>query len=107
MAKRNNPFQGILDIIPAPFRNKYFIALLLFFAWMIFPDRHDVITQYRLQNTVEKLEKEREFYKAKILEAEQQSRELDRDPEKIAREKYFMKKRNEDVFIIEKKDDKR
>lgn len=103
MAKGNNFSKTIKEIIPAPFRNKYFIALLLFFGWMIFPDRHDIITQWRLESTVNKLENEREFYKAKIKEAELQRLELERNPEKIAREKYFMKKSNEDVFIIEKK----
>ncbi len=102
MAKRNNPFQNLIQLIPAPLRNKYYIALLLFFAWMIFPDRHDVITQWRLQRTVDKLEKEKEFYKEKIQEAELRRQELRNNPEKIAREKYFMKKDNEDVFIIEK-----
>ncbi len=105
MAMRNNPFQSIIQLIPAPFRNKYFIALLLFFAWMIFPDRHDVVTQWRLQRTVNKLEKEKEFYKEKIQEEELRRSELESNPEKIAREKYFMKKDNEDVFIIEKKNE--
>lgn len=105
MAKRNNPFQSFFNRIPAPFRNKYFLALVLFFAWMIFPDRHDIVTQWRLQSTVNKLEKEREFYKEKIQEAEVQQREIRNNPEKIAREKYFMKKNDEDVFIIEKKEE--
>ena len=103
MAIRNNFSKAIKELIPAPFRNKYYIALLLFFAWMIFPDRHDIVTQWRLQSTVNKLEHEREFYKEKIEEAELQRLEIERNPEKIAREKYFMKKKNEDVFIIEDK----
>jgi hypothetical protein len=68
MAMRNNFSETIKSLIPAPFRNKYFIALLLFFAWMVFPDRHDMITQWRLQSAVTKLEKERGFYKEKIQE---------------------------------------
>lgn len=97
---RNNPFQDLLRYVPAPLRNKYVVALVFFFAWMIFIDKHDVRTQYQLQKTVEKLEEEKAFYSQKIEEAEQERLDLEVDKEKIAREKYFMKKPGEDVFII-------
>lgn len=101
----NNTFQAISDQIPAPFRNKYFLVLALFFAWMIFLDRHDIITQWRLQRTVNKLESDKAFYSEKIEEAEQERLELDINDEKFAREQYYMKKSDEDVFIIEEKKD--
>lgn len=100
-----NTFKAIRDQLPAPFRNKYFVVLALFFAWMIFLDKHDVLTQWRLQRTVNKLEHDREFYTKKIEEAEQERLELDINDEKFAREQYYMKKPNEDVFIIVEEED--
>lgn len=106
MAARNNPFQPLLDQIPAPFKNRYFLVLVLFFGWMIFFDKHDVITQWRLQQSVEKLEEDRTYYKAQIKEAQQKRLDLEVNKEKFAREEYYMQKSDEDVFIIvdEKKD---
>lgn len=101
----NNSFQAIKEQIPAPLRNKYFLVLALFFAWMIFLDRHDLVTQWRLQNTVNKLEEDRAFYTEKIEAAEQERLDLDINDEKFAREQYYMKKSDEDVFIIVEKED--
>ena len=103
MAK--NPFQSLTDQIPAPLRNKYFLVLALFFAWMIFLDRHDILTQWQLQGTVNKLEEDKAFYSKKIEEAEQERLDLDINDEKFAREQYYMKKSDEDVFIIVEKED--
>lgn len=101
----NNSFQAIKEQIPAPLRNKYFLVLVLFFAWMIFLDRHDLVTQWRLQQTVDKLEEDKAFYSEKIEEAEQERLDLDINDEKFAREQYYMKKSDEDVFIIVEKED--
>ena len=64
MANQNNPLQPILDRIPAPFKNKYFLVLVLFVFWMVFFDRHDMLTQWRLQNSVEKLEEDKVAYES-------------------------------------------
>jgi len=85
-----------------PFGNKFFLVLVLFFGWMIFFDKHDVLTQFRLQRSVNQLEEDKTYYSEKIQEAYQAKQDLEVNKEKYAREKYFMKKRNEDVFIIEK-----
>ncbi len=87
-----------------PFRNKYFLALALFFAWLVFFDKHDVITQIRLQRTVNKMEADKLFYREKIKAAYQDKKDLELNKEKYARERYYMKKSDEDVFVIEKKD---
>jgi len=101
MAKKKTPLQLLLDQVPAPLRNKYFLVLALFFAWMIFFDRHDFITQWQLQRSVNKLEQEKEDYTEKIEQAKKDRLDLEVNKEKFAREKYYMKKRNEDVFIME------
>ncbi len=99
----NPPFlQKWLGNIPPTFKNKYFLALALFAIWMLFLDKHDVVTQVRLQRTVSKLEQDRLFYQDKIEEEEQRRLDLEINSEKYARERYYMKKRNEDVYILVK-----
>lgn len=98
----NNPFQPLLDRVPAPFRNRYFLALVIFVGWLIFFDKHDVLTQWKLQRTVNKLEQDKTYYSKEIRRAEQKRLDLEVNKEKYAREQYYMKKDNEEVFIIEK-----
>lgn len=86
--------------LPAPLRNKYFITAVLFIAFMMFFDRHDVFTNFRLQRTVNKLEDDRLFYQEKIEEAKQERLDMNVNKERFARESYFMQLNNEDVFII-------
>lgn len=102
MAIRKNPFQPLLDKIPAPARNIYFLSLVLFFAFMIFVDKHDFLTQYRLQQTLNKLERDKVYYEDKIKEVKKDRRDIEKNKEKFAREHYYLNKKGEDVFIIEK-----
>ena len=96
-----NPLKPLVDGLPKPLRNKYFLSLAIFAFLMVFVDKHDVLTQIRLQRTVNKLEADKEFYGQKIEEAKQERLELELNDEKFARERYYMRKSNEDVFIID------
>ena len=96
----NEILQQFWKNLPAPLRNRYFLAAVLFIGFMIFFDRHDVLTQWRLQRSVNKLEADKEFYQEKIEEAEQERLDMEINQERFARERYFMQKNNEDVFII-------
>ena len=104
MALSNNPLQPLLDLIPKPFRNKFVLVLVLFMLWMIFFDSADILTQYRLNQSVNQLQEDKVFYQEQIDAAQEDKEEIEEDPEKFAREKYYMKKRNEDVFIFEEKE---
>lgn len=89
--------------IPPVFRNFYFLTALLFLIWMIFFDSNDIITQFRLSNKQSELESSKEFYEEKIIEVKNDKEALTNDKdllEKIAREKYLMRKENEDVYIV-------
>ena len=91
-------------------KNKFFLVTLAFLVWMIFFDRNDLFSQYEYRKQVSKLEKERDFYKKETDQVNKELDELTSDPqqlEKFAREKYLMKRDNEDVFVIvkEKKQD--
>lgn len=100
MAIRNNPFKPFIKKIPAPFKNRFFLALAFLVFWLSFIDKNDVWTQYQLQQTLNKLKEDKKFYEIKIGEVKQQRLDIDLNKEKFAREKYFMKKKNEDVFIM-------
>ncbi len=83
--------------------NKYFYTGLVFLIWWIFFDQESLIVQYDLARVKTGLEKQKEYYKNEIKEDEAAINTLQNDTvllEKYAREKYFMKKDNEDVFVI-------
>jgi cell division protein FtsB len=87
-------------------RNKYFLAVAAFSIWMIFFDKNDILAQYEYHSQVNNLEEEKEFYTKEITTVSKDLEEIDSNlntAEKFAREKYFMKKENEDVFVIVKK----
>jgi cell division protein DivIC len=85
--------------------NKYLIASAVFISYMIFADKNNVIEQYKLQQQYSKVKREHRYYEEQILVARKQQEELfgsDKNLEKFGREKYLMKKDNEDVFVIVK-----
>jgi cell division protein FtsB len=88
------------------FRNKYFLFSVAFVVYMIFFDKNDLFSQYQYYQQVSKLKHDRDFYLKETAQVNKELDELTSDPkklEKFAREKYLMKKDNEDVFVIEKK----
>jgi cell division protein FtsB len=83
--------------------NKYLLATLVFIGYMIFADKNNVIEQYKLQKQYTKVKREHQYYETQILEARKKQEELfgnDKNLEKFGREKYLMKRDNEDVFVI-------
>ena len=100
----NRLFQPLLELAPRPLRNRYVLVLVFFAFWMLLIDKHDVVTQWRLQRTLNKLEQEKAYYFEKIEQAERDRQNLETNGERFARERYYMKKQGEDVFIIEEND---
>ncbi|MBN8684921.1 MAG: hypothetical protein J0L99_19905 [Chitinophagales bacterium] len=96
----SNPFQSIMRRLPAPLQNRYYLTLTIFFFVMVFLDRHNLWTQWRLQQSISRLEQDKNFYQNKIKEAKDEAEDFELTKERFAREHYFMKQRNEDVFII-------
>ncbi len=83
--------------------NKYIWVLLFFAAWMIFLDNYSYFEHRLLDNQINELEDNKKYYQEEIKKDEQQIKQL-RNPhqvEKYAREKYYMKKDSEDIYIIE------
>ena len=85
------------------FKNKYFLTSLAIIAWLLFFDKNDVFSQFDLMQKCKKLEKERNYYIAEIESNKSTLNELQTNKkslETFAREKYLMKKDNEDVFVF-------
>lgn len=84
-------------------KNKYFLASLAFVVWMLFFDRNDMASQLEYRSKVQKLEEEKDFYTKEIDKAEKDLQELTTNPErleKFARERYYMRRDNEDVYVV-------
>jgi cell division protein FtsB len=84
-------------------KNKYFIAVLLFFVWMIFFDPKDWTLIAARKNKLSELEKSEEQLENLIKNTRIELNLLKTNAqtiEKYAREKYYMKKDNEDLFIV-------
>lgn len=88
-------------IIPDNLINKFVITGFAFFIWMFFFDKNKWINQYQLSQSIYRLEKEKKNLAGLILDARKDKTDLDQNKEKYAREKYYMHKDNEDVFIFE------
>jgi len=70
---------------------------------MLFFDSENLITQYRLRKKLRNLEVEKAYYLAQIEKIKQDRRELASNEnllEKFAREKYFMKRKTEDLYVV-------
>lgn len=96
----------MLKKLPPFLRNFYVLGSIFFVTWMIFFDSNDWISRYKLSAKLRQLENERDYYLEKIEEVKQDQTELMGNKElleKFAREKYFMKKETEDLFIIQVK----
>ena len=91
------------------FKNKFFLVALAFVVWMTFFDKNDLLSQYQYKQEVSKLEQERDFYKTETDKVSKDLEELTSNPqqlEKFARERYLMRKENEDVFVVVKEKNK-
>ena len=91
------------DKIPALFRNKYILTIIIFVVWVLLLDSNNLIARYKEMRELNKLEIEREYYLKRIEADRQKLHELKTDNhnlEKYAREQYRMKKPDEDLYII-------
>lgn len=89
--------------VPRFVRTFYFLFGTFFVVWMLFVDSNDFVTQVRLRNKLKALKSEKEFYIEKKVEVVKNRDELTTNQElleKFAREKYLMKKKSEDLFVI-------
>jgi len=96
------------DKLPPILKNKFVLVTLVLLIWVAFFDSNNWIKQARLQSEINDLEEQKEYY---LKEIEKDSIALfdltnnTETQEKFAREKYRMKKENEDIIVIIKDDE--
>lgn len=89
--------------------NWYFATGLLFVVWLTFFDENNLIEQYRLSKKLDDMKSNEEFYNDEIEKTSKEIKGFETDTatlEKFARENYYMKKDDEELFIIVREDDK-
>lgn len=87
--------------------NRYVLVILFVSVWLMFLDNYSYFEHRVLDREIDKLEKNKEFYVREITKDSIGIKEL-KNPEqteKYAREKYYMKRDNEDIYIIEFEED--
>ena len=84
-------------------KNRYIIILTLFTIWILFFDSNSTLVHIELNEKIENLENEAKYYKTEIKKDESELSKIETDSglEKYAREELYMKKENEDIYIIE------
>ena len=85
------------------FKNPMVFIVLIFVIWMIFFDTNSLIIHNELSDDIDKLNKQKKYFKNEINKDKSELKLLQTDSglEKYAREKLFMKKENEDIFLVE------
>jgi cell division protein DivIC len=96
----------ILAQIPAWIKNKYFISVAAFAVILLFLDKNDLLTQFARQKELKDLQQSKQYFTTRIAAESKELEQFKSNPgslEKYAREKYLMKRDNEDLFIIPEK----
>ena len=85
-------------------QHKYLITIVIFLIIIIFLDENNLLRRAQHKYEISELKSEIERYREQYEHDTKMLEELSHNPEaleKIAREKYLMKKPNEDIFIFE------
>lgn len=82
---------------------KYLVVLIFFVFWILFFDSYSALEHKQLNKEIDKLEDSKIYYKEQIEKDKKEIKSYQslEKIEKFAREKYYMKRQNEDIFIIE------
>ena len=93
----------MLSRVPAWLKNKYFLSSAVFLVFLTFFDDRDLVSNYQHRKELQELEKSAEYYRQEIQKTSTELNQLRTDAatlEKYAREKYLMKRDNEDIYVI-------
>ena len=86
-----------------PFKNIFLLVTIIFIVWMLFFDANSWLIHRELNKEIDALKVKKEFYESEINSDKKEIKILQTPEgvEKYAREKFNMKKENEDIYIIE------
>jgi len=99
----NELISKLYNKLPPFLRNRYLLTIFVFAVWVLLFDNNNLIDRYHDMKNLRQLEQDREYYLNKIDEDTRKLNELktnDENLEKFAREQYYMKKGDEDIFVI-------
>jgi hypothetical protein len=83
--------------------NKFFLTTVAFVVWMIFFDSNNLLTRNHLQEKLDGLNFEKQFYLQEIKKDSILTSQIMTDTlqlEKFARERYLMKREKEDMYLV-------
>ncbi|WP_166968003.1 FtsB family cell division protein [Yeosuana marina] len=89
-----------------PFKNVFVLVLVVFTVWMLFFDANSWLIHHELNSDIDDLNAEKDYYQKEIEKDNKTIKKLSTKEglEKFAREEYYMKRENEEIFIIEYED---
>lgn len=103
LIKDIQPTSETLKFIKTYVLNKYVITICMFLIWMVFFDKTSFLVINELNGEISKYEEQLEYYKTEYEKNDTFYKKLmnnKSEKEKYARENYFMKKPNEEIFIL-------
>lgn len=89
--------------VPAIFKTRYSLVLYVFIGWMCFFDANNLFYRLQIYSDLREARQQKEYYREELAEIKLEMQQLfsnDESLERFAREKYFMKRPNEDVFVF-------
>lgn len=87
-------------------KNRYIFTTLIFGLWMLFFDQYNVRSQAQVGSRLGRLQKEQQWYATEIARMQDEKNRLLHNPmelERVARERYLMKREDEDLFVVVEK----
>ncbi|HLV50974.1 MAG TPA: septum formation initiator family protein [Flavobacterium sp.] len=83
--------------------NRFVLVTLFFILWLLFFDTYAFYDHQTIDKEIDKLEENRDYYQTEINSDDKNIQKLHRqeEVERYAREKYYMKRENEDIYIID------
>lgn len=83
--------------------NRYVIILAVFIVWMLFFDENSMLNHREFNKEIDKLKSEQDYLNREIKQDKELINKLKdkKELEKFAREEYYMKKENEEIYLIE------
>ena len=93
----------IKELVLNKIKNKYFVATVLFLAWIFFFDEDSIVSHMQNKQKLRDLQEQKEFYKKQIISDKEKLEDLKSgvaELERFAREQYHMSLPDEDVYIV-------
>lgn len=87
--------------------NRYVLVIIFIVVWLTFLDNYSYFEHKILDKEINELEDNKQYYIEEIKKDSTSIRQLKNadQTEKYAREKYYMKREKEDIYIIEFEED--